>query len=222
MLTRAILRSLCALLVGFLLVSNPTEMTVLLVQIIGGLFVLSGVLAFIGFFVTKSTAKKLEQQQGMSFRPVFPVVGIGSLAFGACLLVWPAMFVSILMYVLGGLLCLVGIGQIASLINYRHFAPLSWSLFVLPLLIMAAGIVVLFYPMDAASLPFTILGVSFLVYGVCEFIMGIRFYRLHRRYEAILAEKVAREAEAVEVVDDDDTSAPAVSDTPDVPLDITR
>lgn len=222
MLTRAILRSLCALLVGFLLVSNPTEMTVLLVQIIGGLFVLSGVLAFIGFFATKSTAKKLEQQQGMSFRPVFPVVGIGSLAFGACLLVWPAMFVSILMYVLGVLLCLIGIGQIANLISYRHFAPLSWSLFVLPLLIMAASIVVLFYPMDAASLPFTILGVSFLVYGVCEFIMGIRFYRLYRRYEAILAEQSAREAEAIEVVDDDDTSAPVISDTPDVPLDITR
>ena len=226
MLTRAILRSLCALLVGFLLVSNPTEMTVLLVQIIGGLFTLSGVLAFIGFFATKSTAKELEQQQGISFRPVFPVVGVGSLAFGTCLLVWPAMFVNILMYVLGVLLCLIGIGQIANLVSYRHFAPLSWSLFVLPLLIMKAGVVVLAYPMDVASVPFTILGISFLVYGVCEFIMGIRFYRLHRRYQAALAEQEAREAEAIEIIEDtveDDTPVtPPTADDPDFPIDITR
>ena len=70
MLTRAILRSLCALLVGFLLVSNPTEMTVLLVQIIGGLFVLSGVLAFIGFFAF--VAAILLSCNGRSHHPSSP------------------------------------------------------------------------------------------------------------------------------------------------------
>ena len=214
MLTRAILRSLCALLIGFLLVSNPTEMTVLLVQIIGGLFALSGVIAFIGYFTAKVRAT--------GFRPVFPIVGIGSLAFGACLLVWPTLFVNILMYVLGVLLCLIGIGQIVNLISYRHFSPLTWSLFVLPLLIMIAGVFVLLRPLEAASLPFTILGIAYIIYGVCEFILGIRFYRHRRRYEAVLAEQEAREAEAIEIIEDATPATPPTTDEPDLPIDITR
>ena len=65
MLTRSILRSLCALLVGFLLLSNPTEMTVLIVQIIGGLFAFSGLTAFIGYFSSR-------MNRGSALRPVFP------------------------------------------------------------------------------------------------------------------------------------------------------
>ena len=225
MLTRAILRALCALLIGFLLVSNPTDMTVLLVQIIGGLFVLSGIVAFIGFFVMKRNA----QSEDASFRPVFPIVGVGSLALGVMLLLMPMQFVNILMYVLGVLLCLVAAGQIICLIGNRHFAPISWSLFVLPLLLFAAGIVVLLRPMQAASLPFLILGGAFILYGVVEFIFGIRFYRYRRIYEAALAARQAaeaREVEAVELSGDDDSDdsddAPTPSDTPDIPIDITR
>ena len=215
MLTRAIFRALCALLVGFLLISNPTEMTVLLVQIIGGLFAFSGLLAFISYFTAKVRAT--------GFRPVFPIVGIGSLAFGVFLLIWPAQFVSILMYVLGILLCIIGLGQIISLINNRRYAPLTWSLFVLPLLITALGLIVLIYPMETASLPFTILGAAYIIYGIGEFIFGIRFYRHRRRYEkAQEEEEAAREAEVIEILDDSTPTTPSTTDEPEIPIDITR
>ena len=199
MLTRAIFRSLCALLIGFLLVSNPAEMTVLLIQIIGGLFTFSGIIAFIGYFTNRI------RQSG--FRPVFPIVGIGSLAFGVCLLVWPDQFVDIFMYVLGTILCLIGISQMINLVNYRKFAPLTWSLFVMPLLITAAGVVVLAFPMETASIPFIILGATFIFYGVGEFLLGIRFWRYRRIYDAALAEQelqaqTVTDAEAVEIVED--------------------
>ena len=198
MLTRAILRSLCALLVGFLLVSNPSDMSSLFVQIIGGLFALSGILACIGYFTTHA------RESG--FRTMFPIVGVGSLAFGVFLLIWPEQFINIFMYVLGGILCLVGLVQIISLISYRKFAPLTWSLFILPLLIIAAGILVVSYPMETASVPFTILGSAFIVYGVTEFIFGIRFYRCRRLFDAAQesqqAETEARDAEAVEIIED--------------------
>ena len=189
MLTRAILRALCALLVGFLLISNPTDMTVLIVQIIGGLFALSGLIAIVGYFTSRAKSS--------GFRPVFPVVGIGSLAFGVCLFVWPSQFVSILMYVLGGLLTIIGTWQIYNLIGNRKFAPITWSLFVLPLMIVAAGVFVIINPIEGASIPFIILGSAFIVYGVCEFLLGIRFYRYHRLFEA--AE--AHDAEVLEVTD---------------------
>ena len=190
MLSRAIFRALCALLIGILLVSNPTEMTVLLVQIIGGLFAVSGLLAIIGYFTARI------RQSG--FRPVFPIVGVGSLLFGAVLMLWPEKFVDFLMYVMGGLLVLIGVGQIANLINYRKFSPLSWSLFVLPLLLAAAGVLVIAYPIEAASVPFTILGVAYIIYGVGEFLLGIRFYRNRRLFDA--AQKNLHDVQDAEVV----------------------
>lgn len=204
MLTRAIFRALCALLVGFLLVSNPTEMTVLLVQIIGGLFAFSGLLAIIGYFVTRV------KQSG--FRPVFPIVGIGSLAFGAILLLWPDKFVDFLMYVMGGLLVLIGIGQITNLINYRKFSPLSWSLFVLPLLLLAAGVMVIAYPIEAAAVPFTILGVAYIIYGVGEFLLGLRFHRNRRLYDATQNDlHEVQDAEFVEVIEDEQTAGASLT-----------
>ncbi len=211
MLTRAILRALFALLIGFLLVNNPTDMTVLLVQIIGGLFALSGLVAFIGYFTAKARAT--------GFRPVFPIVGVGSLAFGVVLLLMPTMFVNILMYVLGILLCLIGLGQIVNLISYR-FAPIMWSLYLIPLLTIAAGVFVIAYPMATASLPFMILGIAYIFYGVCEFFMGIRYYRYYRSYEAEQAElaaaKAAQEAATAEEVATEvvtETAAAADSDS---------
>ena len=98
-------------------------------------------------------------------------------------MVKPELFINILMYVLGGLLVLIGIYQIASLIIFRRVAPLSVVLFLLPLLIIAAGVLVVCYPMETAALPFTILGVAYIFYGITEFIYGIRLHRYQKRLE---------------------------------------
>ena len=44
-----IFRAVCALLIGLLLVSNPERMTGLLVQVIGGLFLISGLVSLINY-----------------------------------------------------------------------------------------------------------------------------------------------------------------------------
>lgn len=206
-----ILRALCAMLVGFLLVSNPTEMTVLLVQIIGGLFILSGLLAFFGYFNTRRQLRRaasLMADDGLevagvssTLLPMFPVVGVGSMLLGVLLVVWPVMFVNILMYVLGGLLVLVGVAHFVYLISYRRQASIGLLTFLMPVAVVAAGFFVLIKPLETASLPFVILGVAYIVYGVSEFFLGIRFHRLRRRIEAELKLQEARDAEAVEIVE---------------------
>jgi len=192
-LSSYIFRAVCAMLVGFLIASNPTDMTTLLVQIIGGLFVLSGLAAFFSYFIGKYRASLTRQRlaQVADLESVYIpspsnvgiVVGVGSIAFGAFLMVKPELFVNILMYVLGGLLVLIGIYQIVSLIIFRRVAPLSVVLFLLPLLIIAAGVLVVCYPMETAALPFTILGVAYIYYGITEFIYGIRLHRYQKRFE---------------------------------------
>lgn len=249
MLTRSILRALCALLVGFLLVSNPTDMTVLLVQIIGGLFALSGVLSIVSYFIRQQSQRRAERKAARKaalaaegnaaggagavaadadnaaaapvrptpLAPLFPVVGVGSLAFGAFLLCFPVQFVSYLMYVLGGLLVLIGVWQVVALIRYRAVAPIGWTLFVLPLLIVAAGVVVICFPMQTASVPFTLLGIGYILYGVAEFFYGVRFYHFRRlvmaeqqRLEEIAQAEEAHEADAVEITE---ATADAGADT---------
>lgn len=222
MLTRYIFRALCALLVGFLLVSNPAEMTIVLVQVIGGLFIISGVLAFIGYFNTRRQLRKVSRlaaeqgtvvDDGAPLLPMFPVVGLGSVLLGVMLVVWPTLFVSILMYVLGGLLALIGISQISALTRYRQIVSTSWTAYILPLAIIAAGIFVIAKPMEAASIPFTILGIAYIAYGVSEFFIGMRRYRIHKalaaeqqrldQEQAVEAMKQdAEEAEVVEVADE--------------------
>lgn len=225
MLTRSIFRALCAMLIGFLLVSNPTDMTVLLVQVIGGLFILSGIIAIIGYFINTSRHRRaVKKAQALAenptgnegdaqpempaspsaFAPLFPFAGVGSAAFGVFLLCFPVQFVSYLMYVLGVLLVLIGVTQIVNLIRFRRVAPLAWSLFVLPLIITAAGIFILIKPLETASLPFTILGIAYIVYGVTEFLFGIRFYRFRKRMEAAAREAEVRDAEAIEIVTDNE------------------
>lgn len=175
----------------------------LLIQVVGGLFALSGLMAFIGYFSSKMNA-------GSALRPVFPLVGVGSLAFGTVLLVWPAMFKEIFMYVVGALLILVGIAQIWSLISHRKVAPMSFSLFLVPLLVVvASGVMIFLYPTESASLPFTVFGVAAIFYGVSELLLGIRLWRFQKIYDAQFIE-----AEEVTEVTPDET---VVADGEDVP-----
>ena len=218
-----ILRAICALAVGFLLVCNPTEMTGLLVQIIGGLFVLSGLMAFIGYFTTSYRTKRARQRlsaladvSAADIRIPSPstislIVGIGSMALGVFLMWQPAMFIHILMYVLGGLLVLLGFYQLVALIGARRIAPLSFSLFLMPLLVAAAGVVVVCYPMQTASLPFVILGVSYLLYGVTEFFYGLRIHRFQRQ----LNSQVPMDEETIqpEIIEVSEAEAEELNDT---------
>ena len=60
-----IFRAVCALLVGILLVANPERMTGLLVQVIGGLFLLSGLVSLVSYTMICLSAKA-------AVKPVFP------------------------------------------------------------------------------------------------------------------------------------------------------
>ena len=62
-----IFRAVCALLIGLLLVSNPERMTGLLVQVIGGLFLISGLVSLINYFIIRYSDK-------VPVKPVFPMV----------------------------------------------------------------------------------------------------------------------------------------------------
>lgn len=206
-----ILRALCAATVGFLLVSSPSTMANLLIQIVGGLFGILGLTTIIGYFLPK-------KENHSALRPVFPFAGLGSLAFGTILIVWPSQFKEIFMYVIGGLLLLFGLSQVWSLIKNRKVAPLSFSLFLMPLLVViASGVMILLYPTESASLPLMVFGIIAICYGVNEFFLGLRLWRFQKLYDAqfVEAEEVT-DTDAEEVKDAEAEEIPEailISDT---------
>ena len=153
----SIIRCICALVIGVLLVAWPEAAILYLVITIGVLFLVPGLFSVFGYLI-----------RGKQDGSRFPIAGLGSLLFGLWLMIMPAFFVGILMYVLGAVLVLAGISQIVNLSAAR-----SWT--VVPVLVLIAGIVVLFNPFTAAAVPFIILGVSSIVYGLSDLINIIRF-----------------------------------------------
>ena len=171
-----IFRSICSLLVGILLVANPEQMSELLVQLMGGLFAFSGLVSLINYLLIYFSKKVV-------VKPMFPVVGVGSLLFGLMLGFFPSLFIAYLMFMLGILLVLAGINQIWTQFSFRSMVPFRWYSFIMALLILGAGLFVLFKPLATAALPFVVLGYTFVVYGVAELVAGVRwrkYERMHR------------------------------------------
>ena len=163
-MNHSLVRAISSILIGLLLVVWPETAIVYLVIAIGVLFFLPGL-----FSILTYAAK------GRKVGMPFPIVSIGSLLFGLWLMVSPAFFVGILMYVLGVILVFAGISQIINLMNVRTWAQVGVGYFVVPVLILIAGMVVLLNPFAAASIPFIILGVSCMVYGITDMLNRFRF-----------------------------------------------
>ena len=160
----SIIRCICALVLGVLLVAWPEAAILYLVITIGVLFLVPGLFSVFGYLTHG-------KQNGMSF----PISGLGSLLFGLWLMIMPAFFVGILMYVLGAVLVLAGVSQIVNLSAARSWTVVPGGFFIVPVLVLIAGIVVLFNPFTAATVPFIILGVSSIVYGLSDLVNIIRF-----------------------------------------------
>ena len=167
MMNYSMARCVSAIAIGLLLMMWPEAAILYLVIAIGAMFFLPSLISLISYF------KKRDEQKGY-----FPIVSLGSLLFGLWLMISPAFFVGILMYLLGAVLVFAGISQIVGLLDARSYANVSTGFMVMPVLILLSGLLVLVNPFAAASVPFIILGVSCTVYGVTEL---INFYKFRRK-----------------------------------------
>ena len=179
MMNYSIMRCVSAIVIGLLLMVWPETAIVYLVIAIGAMFFLPSLFTIVGYFMKG-------RQVGM----YFPIVSLGSLLFGLWLMVSPAFFVGILMYVLGAVLVFAGISQIAGLLGARSQAPVTCGYYVMPVLILLAGLVVLVNPFAAATIPFIILGISSTVYGITEL---IHIYKFRRKEEKLVKHEIVIE-----------------------------
>ncbi len=172
----SVVSSLCALAIGVLLVSWPGDAVNYLIITIGVLFLLPGLYGLFAFFAS-SRRKEPELQMP------FPIVALGSALLGLWLMIYPSFFVTILMYVLGVLLVFAGLNLLMNFWSLRPVMHISWGVYIIPCLILATGIVVLFNPFQAATVPFIVLGIASIVYGITDFFRLLRYH--HRKNKNI-------------------------------------
>ncbi len=163
------LSSICALIIGVLLVVWPDVAVRYLVVTIGVLFMLPGLIGIFGYF---ATAKRREEA---GIRATLPVSAIGSVLLGFWLMIMPDFFITILMYVLGALLVLGGLSQLFNFISVRNITKVPFIMYMIPVLVLLAGIMVLVNPFQAAAVPFIILGISSIVYALTDLFRLIRY-----------------------------------------------
>ena len=136
----SIIRCICALVIGVLLVAWPEAAILYLVITIGVLFLVPGLFSLSGYLI-----------RGKQDGSRFPIAGLGSLLFGLWLMIMPAFFVGILMYVLGAVLVLAGNSQIVNFFAWRGWRGGPGGFFLLTVFVVIAGIVGLFNPFTAGA-----------------------------------------------------------------------
>lgn len=134
-ISNSFLRTICALIIGLVLVMFPNEAGDYFVITIGVVFLIPALLSIIGYF-----AMSAEERRRL------PIEGIGSLLFGLWLIIMPGFFADLLTFVLGFILVLGGVQQIASLSAARRWMPVRVGFYIIPVLILIAGLVALFNP----------------------------------------------------------------------------
>lgn len=166
----SLMRTICALVIGLVLVLFPAQAGEYLVLTIGIVFMVPSLITLIGYFVQKPEGR---------FR--FPVEALGSLLFGLWLVIMPGFFADLLTFVLGFILMLGGVQQVASLMAARKWMPVPGGFYVVPVLILLAGLVSLFNPTGIRSTVFVIIGIASLCYALSELLTWLKFGRKRPR-----------------------------------------
>lgn len=185
-LQSSVFRAICAIAVGAMLIKNPDSTVKGITIAIGILFLVSGVISCVAYFNARlhSAENEVYDADGkllVGGRPMFPIVGLGSVILGFVLALMPGAFVTSLMYVLGGIILLGALNQFMVLIQARKFATLPLWFWVCPTLILLTGLFVMIKPMESASLPLLIIGWCLLFYGVTECINAFKIHQYRKK-----------------------------------------
>ena len=191
-LNGSILRAAAAVIIGLVLVLFPEQASEYLVITIGIIFMVPSLIGIIGYFASDKDV-----------RPRFPIEGIGSLLFGLWLVVMPGFFADLLTVVFGLFLLAGAICQIASLCITRRYMPVSVAFFIVPVLILIAGLLALFNPTGTRATALIVIGIGSLVYALSELVNYFRFIRRRKSIiEKMKAKASETDIEEAEVVDE--------------------
>ena len=196
-LQSSVFRAISAIAIGCLLIKYPDNTVTWITVAIGILFLLSGLISLIVYVNARKNVSefKIMDAEGRVIageKPTFPIVGVGSLILGALLALTPNVFITALMYIIGGILVLGAINQYMNLINARRYGKVGFGFWVFPSAVLLIGLYVIIKPMVPASMAMLILD------GTCQYgdaHSGLVLLALRRDRTDQLAEIPCRQTE---------------------------
>ena len=208
-LQSSVFRAISAIAIGCLLIKYPDNTVTWITVAIGILFLLSGLISLIVYVNARKNVSefKILDTEGHVIageKPTFPIVGVGSLILGALLALTPNVFITALMYIIGGILILGAINQYMNLVNARRYGSIGFGFWVFPSVVLLIGLYVIVKPMAPASMAMLVLGWCSLLYGVTELINSLKFHADKRKFkqaqEIPVAEEVIEGSTTVEEI----------------------
>lgn len=190
-LQSSLFRAFCSIAIGALLIKYRGVTVTWITIAIGILFLISGIISCVTYFMAIRNADnyKITDAEGNvmnSYKPAFPIVGLGSIILGFLLAITPNIFVTTLMYILGAVLILGAINQYMNLANARKIGNIPFVFWICPTLILLTGLFVVLKPMETAELPLLIIGWCSLLYGITEIINAMKLSSQHRKYKKMM------------------------------------
>ncbi|MDR1937925.1 MAG: DUF308 domain-containing protein [Tannerellaceae bacterium] len=168
-LHHSLLRSILGVILGLLFIMWPQESVIYLIITTGIFFILSGACSFFIWSLKRNKSANTFPP------PLIWGVATGSILLGIWLVVSPGFFVNIFGLVWGGILVIAGILQFVSLFTARKWYAVSFGYYVLPALVLLAGILIFIHPFEAVVNTFVLLGAVSLFYGLNELISWYKF-----------------------------------------------
>lgn len=208
-LQSSLFRAICAIAIGILLIKYPDNTVTWMTVAIGVLFLLSGIISVIVYVnARKHVAEyKITDADGNTVvgtdKPTFPIVGVGSIILGAMLALTPNVFITALMYIIGGILILGAINQYMNLVHNMKYGKIGFGYWVFPSVILLIGLYVIIKPMAPASMAMLVLGWCSLLYGVTELINSLKFHADRRKFKE--AQEIPVAEEIIEKVEEETT-----------------
>lgn len=186
----ALYRALLAIIVGIVLIGWPQEALRYIIVCIGAIFLIMGIMAFI------TSYRRMQAEQRSD--GLLSLNGIGSILLGILLVSVPLFFTAVLMIVLGCILILAAIAQLTTLAAMRQWGHLPAISNLFPILLLLAGLVIIFRPEKMANYSVVILGAASIFYGVTDLISQYQARKLRRQYEEKEGEQKMEQREDIE------------------------
>ena len=167
------IRALTAIAIGTVMVMSRTNALELAVQIIAVFLFASGVVSLIVGYRHRSNGT----MSLMGFNGVIDIV------LGAMLFMFPGFVSGLLIYLIAFLLIGFGLFQMAGLISANRVLRVGLWSFVMPFLVLAAGVFLVARPAFVGEAIGVVAGASLIIYGVSELLSSWKMRRAINEYE---------------------------------------
>ncbi len=166
-----LLRGILAIIVGIAIVVVPDLSITLVIQIIGGMLLLDGVISFLVSLFNRS-----KQQNVLMVLPR----GTASLVSGTIFIVFPSFIVGFFVFLVGLVLILLGGAQLIGM-GGRNGDGFSVLTTIISILALVGGFFMLSNPFKSAVSLLIFFGVVVAIYGIGEIFMSFKIRKYQKQ-----------------------------------------